>query len=167
MKTQNIGGEKMCARPRQPIELIQAKGKKHLTKAEIEARKNSELKVDLKDVKAPEYLSKELKIEFDDIANKLLHVGIMTELDEDLLAMYLLSKQSYIQYTKLLAKANKKLDIVEMEKLLSMQDKAFKQTMASANGLGLTISSRCKLVMPKVEEKPKENKFNKFGVVNG
>ena len=26
-------------RPRQPIELIQAKGKKHLTKAEIQSRK--------------------------------------------------------------------------------------------------------------------------------
>ena len=155
------------ARPRQPIELIQAKGKKHLTKAEIEARKNSELKVDLKDVKAPEYLSKELQAEFNDIANKLLQIGIMTELDEDLLAMYLLSKENYLQYTKLLARATKKQEILKMEKLLAMQDKAFKQTMASANGLGLTISSRCKLVMPKVEEKPKENKFNRFGVANG
>ena len=64
----------------------------------------------------------------------------------------------------MLNKATKQNKIVEMEKLISMQDKAFKQCRASANDLGLTIASRCKLVMPTVEEKPKENKFTKFGV---
>lgn len=152
------------ARPRQPIELIEAKGKKHLTKSEIEARKKSELKVDLKNITIPEYLSKELKTEFEEIANKLLIVGVMTELDEDCLARYLLSKENYLKYTSMLNKATKQNKIVEMEKLISMQDKAFKQCRASANDLGLTIASRCKLVMPTVEEKPKENKFTKFGV---
>ena len=67
---------------RQPIELVMAKGKKHLTKAEIEERKKTELKVDLKNVKAPSYLPKKLKIEFEEISKKLLEIGIMTELDE-------------------------------------------------------------------------------------
>lgn len=151
------------ARPRQPIELVKAKGKKHLTKAEIEAREKSELKVDLKDVSIPEYLPAKLKEEFVDIANKLLIVGVMTELDEDCLARYLLSKQSYLQYTSMLNKATKNNKIIEMEKLMTMQDKAFKQCRACANDLGLTIASRCKLVMPVAEEKPKENKFSKFG----
>ena len=154
----------MCARPRQPIQLVKAKGKKHLTKAEIEAREKSELKVDLKDVSVPEYLPAKLKEEFEDIAFKLLKVGVMTELDEDCLARYLLSKQSYLQYTSMLNKATRNNKIVEMEKLMSMQDKAFKQCRASANDLGLTIASRCKLVMPTVEEKPKEKKFSKCGV---
>lgn len=151
------------ARPRQPIELVEAKGKKHLTKAEIELRRKTELKVDLKDVSIPEYLPKKLKEEFEDIAFKLITIGVMTELDEDCLARYLLSKQSYLQYTNMLAKATRNNKINEMEKLMSMQDKAFKQCRASANDLGLTIASRCKLVMPVVEEKPKENKFSKFG----
>lgn len=151
------------ARPRQPIELIQAKGKKHLSKAEIEARKKSELKVNLKDITIPEYLPEKLKTEFEDIANKLLIVGVMTELDEDCLVRYLLSKQSYLQYTNMLNKATRQNKISEMDKLMSLQDKAFKQCRASANDLGLTIASRCKLVMPTVEEKPKENKFSKFG----
>ena len=107
--------------------------------------------------------SKNLIDEFNDIANKLLHIGIMTELDEDCLARYLLSKQSYLQYTSLLNKATKKNNITEMEKLMTMQDKAFKQTRAAASDLGLTIASRCKLVMPKAEEAPKVNKFSKFG----
>ena len=53
------------ARPRQPIELVEAKGKKHLTKAEIELRRKTELKVDLKDVSIPEYLPKKLKEELE------------------------------------------------------------------------------------------------------
>lgn len=150
-------------RPRQPIELVKAKGKKHLTKSEIEKREKSELKVDLKDVTAPDYLPSNLKKEFEDVARKLLKIGIMTELDEDCLARYLLSKQSYLLYTSMLNKSIKKNNLSEMEKLTTMQDKAFKQCRACANDLGLTIGSRCKLVMPVVEEKLKENKFTKFG----
>lgn len=153
----------MRGRPRQPIEVIVAKGKKHLSKAEIEARRNSELKVDLKNVEIPEYLSPKLKEEFKEIAVKLLDIGIMTELDEDCLARYLLSKQAYLQYTSMLSKATKDNKIMEMEKLITMQDKAFKQCRATANDLGLTIASRCKLVMPQAKEEPKQNKFSKFG----
>ena len=153
----------MRGRPRQPVEVIVAKGKKHLSKAEIEARKNSELKVDLKNIEIPDYLPPSLKTEFEEIAKQLLDIGIMTELDEDCLARYLLSKQSYLQYTSMLAKATKNNNIVEMEKLMSMQDKAFKQCRATANDLGLTIASRCKLVMPTPKEEPKQNKFTKFG----
>lgn len=153
----------MCARPRQPIDLIVAKGKKHLSKAEIEARRELELKVDLKDIEIPSYLPDKLKEEFADVAKKLLEIGVMTELDEDCLARYLLSKQSYLQYTSMLNKATRENKIAEMEKLMSMQDKAFKQCRATANDLGLTIASRCKLVMPQTKEAPKENKFSKFG----
>lgn len=153
------------ARPRQPIDLIQAKGKKHLTKAEIEKRKKEELKVDLKNVQAPDFLPDKLKEEFNEIAKKLLSVGIMTELDEDCLTRYLLAKQSYLQYTKMLNRAIRKNAIVEMEKLATMQDKAFKQCRASGNDLGLSITSRCKLIMPDVQkEEPKVNKFSKFSV---
>ena len=148
---------------KQPIDLVIARGKKHLSKAEIEARKETEVKVDLKDVKVPNYLPKTLVDEFNEIASKLLHIGIMTELDEDCLARYLLAKQSYLQYNALLDKATKKNKITEMEKLMTMQDKAFKQTRAAATDLGLTIASRCKLVVPEPNEPPKENKFAKFG----
>ena len=150
------------SRPRQPIELLQAKGNKHLTKSEIEERQKMELKVDFRDVKIPDYLPQNLVDEFNDIAGKMLQIGIMTELDEDCLARYLLAKQQYLRYTNLLNKATSRGNITEIEKLMTIQDKAFKQCRASANDLGLTIASRCKLVMPKIEEPPKENKFMKF-----
>ena len=78
---------------RQPIELIIANGRKNLTKAEIEYRKNTEVKAPVGDCSPPDYLPAKLKKEFESIADKLISIGIMTELDVDLLARYLLSKQ--------------------------------------------------------------------------
>ena len=43
-----------------------------------------------------------------------------------------------------------------------IQDKYYKQCRSAANDLGLSISSRCKLVVPKADSKPPENKFNRF-----
>lgn len=161
---------------RQPIELIIAKGKKHLTKQEIEERTNSELKVDYTDVEPPDYLTDTQKEEFTRISDILLHVGIMTELDEDCLAHYLIANTNYISYTKTLRELNIKLQkakkaekkkeyMSQIDLYLIYQDRALKQCRACANDLGLSISSRCKLVMPPSKDPPKENKFAKFKVV--
>ena len=151
------------ARPRKPIELIVAQGKSHMVKEEIERRRAQEIRVPFTDVAAPEYLPEALKKEFNDISSKLLQIGVMTELDEDCLARYLLSKQSYLQYTSLVNKAMRNNNMADIERLSVLQDKAFKQTRSCAMDLGLTISSRARLVMPYVEP-PKENKFlQKFG----
>lgn len=152
----------MVPRTRQPIELIQAKGKKHLTKEEIAERQASELKVDLKNINIPDYLTKKQKEEFQEIASKLLYIGIMTELDEDCLARYIISKHTYLSLTKKLNKKEIKNDIDQLDRIMTLQDKSFKQCRACANDLGLTITSRCKLVLPKTPENPKENKFAKF-----
>lgn len=139
------------ARPREPIKLIQAKGKKHLSKEEIEKRSSQEIKVDLTKVKAPSYLEKKQKLEFNKISKKLLSIGIITELDEDCLARYILSKDLYIKYTERLTSLvnrNDDEDIDKINKMQNIQDKAFKQCQSSSRDLGLTISSRCKLVIP-------------------
>ena len=150
------------ARPRQPIELVLAKGKKNLTKAEIEQRRAQEIKVDFKDVTPPDYLPAKLKKEFEEIAEKLLAIGIMTELDEDCLARYLIARSNYLNCTKLLAKAMRSEDMDDILKAQRAQDMAFRQCQAAANALGLTISSRCKLVMPQVEVVKPTNKFERF-----
>ena len=166
----------MAGRPRQPINLIIAKGKKHLTKAEIEERKKTEISTDYVDVKPPNYLNEKEKEEFYKISEILLDIGIITELDEDCLAHYLISNTSYIQYTKkirelenqlLLAKRKDKKENIlsDIDLYLTYQARALKQCRACANDMGLSISSRAKLVMPKPKEPPKENKFSKFKVV--
>ena len=45
-------------RNKEPVKLIIAKGKKHLTKAEIKEREDNEIKVDATNVTPPNYLSK-------------------------------------------------------------------------------------------------------------
>lgn len=161
---------------KQPVELIIAKGKKHLTKQEIEERKRSEIKVNFTDVTPPNYLSEEQKQDFLRISNILLDIGIMSELDEDCLAHYLIANSNYILYTKKINTLNQKLlnvkraDVrrkteAEIDTYLIYQDRALKQCRACASDLGLSISSRCKLVMPPSKEQPKENKFAKFKVV--
>lgn len=150
-------------RPKKPIELLVHEGKTHLTKAQIEKRRKEELKVGFKNVTAPDYLPANLKEEFEEIAVKLIRLNIMTELDEDTLARYLLSKQQYLQYTSMLAKATKTGNVSDMDVISRLQDKAFKQCRSGASDLGLSVSSRCRLVVPE-KEVPKENKFRaKFG----
>jgi P27 family predicted phage terminase small subunit len=148
------------ARPRQPVDLVAFKGKKHLTKAEIAERKAQEVKAANDKVKPPSYLPKELKREFKKIAGELLDIGIMTNLDVDALARFLIAKKLYLDITvKLLEKPDRLLD----KDLVTTQDKLFKQSRAAASDLGLTISSRCKLVVPKKEESKPQSKFAKFG----
>ena len=137
---------------REPIDLIIAKGRKHLTKKEIEERRSQEIDVPFKEVSAPEYLSEAQKKEFDAYADKLLKIGIFTELDEDCLARYILSKNLYLQYTSLLTSLIRKRDMSDLAKIQSLQDRAFRQCQTCANSLGLTITSRCKLVVPNNDE---------------
>lgn len=161
---------------KQPINLIIAKGKKHLTKAEIEERQKTEIHTDHINVKPPDYLDEKEVKEFYRISQILLDIGIITELDEDCLAHYLISNSSYIKYTKKIrALENELLEAKrtdrkaklksEIDTYLTYQDKALKQCRACANDLGLSISSRAKLVMPQPKEEKKENKFTKFKVV--
>ncbi|NLF52124.1 MAG: phage terminase small subunit P27 family [Leptolinea sp.] len=148
-------------RPREPIDLLLAKGNKHLTRDEIENRRSSEFSAPVGDVSSPDYLPDKLKAEFEELAEKLVKINIMTELDVDLLARYLLSKQAYLALTNRYMKALSTGSGGQVEKLSTMQDKAFKQCQSAARELGLTISSRCKLVIPKKEEPP-ASKWDRF-----
>lgn len=148
------------ARPKQPISLIQAKGKKHLTKFEIEERKSKEVKAANDKVEPPSYLPKTLKEEFIRIASELIKVDIMTNLDCEALARFVVSEYNYQKVTKKLLKTG--VDNDKFFNYLVMQDKLFKQSRQAASDLGLTISSRCKLVVPTKKEDKHPNKFSKF-----
>lgn len=146
------------ARPREPIDLIKAKGKKNLTKSEYEERKAQEIQVPFTDIKPPSFLPKTFHEEFNEISGKLKAIGIMTELDTVTLAQYLIAKQNYISYTAMLLKVIKRNsspngllsedDVTENTKIQALQDRALRQCQTCARDLGLTISSRCKLVVP-------------------
>lgn len=149
---------------RQPIDLLVAKGKKHLTKREIENRKSTEVTAGHDKVRAPTYLPKELKREFNKLAKDLLSVGIITNLDVDALARFVIARE---MYNKLTNSFLKDPGLLADKDLLNNQDKLFKQCRAAASDLGLTISSRCKLVLPKPKEEKPQNKFLKFAGQSG
>lgn len=148
---------------RLPIELVQARGSKHLTKAEIQERQAREIKPITDDIIAPAYLTKKQVEEFYTIADQLKKLKIMGETDVDALGRYITSRALYENAVKQLRKKEIKEDPFLFDRWLTIQDKLFKQCRASANDLGLSISSRCKLVVPETnKETPKTNKFKKF-----
>lgn len=143
----------MAGRPRKPAALLEAEGT-HMSKDELQERKDSELKVPFTNVKPPSYLNKEQKKKFKDIADKLVKLGIMTELDIDCLARYVLAQDLYLKYTEEITKEleDGEGSINLLKELQNLQDKAFKQAQSSARDLGLTITSRCKIVVPVIAE---------------
>ncbi|SFE84230.1 phage terminase small subunit P27 family [Peptostreptococcus sp. D1] len=155
-------------RNKQPIELVIAKGNKHLTKDEIKFRRDSEIKPITDGIEAPSYLTKKQKEQFDKLAEKLGKLKIMGETDIDALARYIISNDFYLNVVKQLRKKEVMNDADKSWKWSAMMDRYFKQCRTSASDLGLTISSRCKLVVPEInKEAPKENKFKKFEKTSG
>ena len=162
------------ARPRQPVDLIKAKGLKNLTKAEYIERKDSEVMVSCDRIKPPQFLTKNEKKQFEMIAKELIEIGIMSNLDCDILARYIKAEKEYLKLTKELEKIKFK---VEKEKgeaeqeeqyekqcekyavLVKAQSLQLKACNEMAREMWLNISSKCKLVVTKKEETPKKNKF--------
>ena len=148
---------------RVPLEVIQARGSKHLTKAEIQERQSREIKPIADHIVAPDYLTKKQKDEFYRIAGQLDKLKIMGETDVDALGRYIVANDFYVNAVKQMRKTEVKNDPIKFEAWAKIQERYFKQCRSSANDMGLSISSRCKLVVPEGKsETPKENKFKKF-----
>lgn len=146
------------SRQRQPVELLLAKGKKHLTKAEIAARTVSEVKAEpVKQIRAPDYLPNELKKEFSQLARELLKLELVGKLDADILARYVMSRDAWIQaHEKAFAALYQNDDAKTVGQWARIEKIYFEQCQSCAAAMGLTISSRCKLVLPKQPDDPAE-----------
>jgi P27 family predicted phage terminase small subunit len=87
----------------------------------------------------------------------------MGNTDVDALGRYIVANDFYINAVKKMRTKEVLNDPLKFGAWAKIQEKYFKQCRASANDLGLSISSRCKLVVPERKtETPKENKFKKF-----
>ena len=98
----------MAGRPRKPVAI----NKKHFTKEEREQREAEELQVPFTDVEPPDYLSAKQKKDFNEYAEKLVALGIFTELDVDVLAQFCIAKELYIGYSKQVKKVLDKANTV-------------------------------------------------------
>lgn len=147
----------------QPIELILAKGKSHKSKAEIKERMNSQVKAPSDKIVPPDFLDTKQKEQFKEIARELTDLDIMSNLDCNALAMYIKAFDLYVKIAEKL-EVTQLDDLEQFKKLTILHDKYAKQCRMLASDLGLTISSRCRLVIPKAPEPIKKNKFSeKFG----
>lgn len=161
------------ARPREPIDLIAAKGRKHLTEREYSERKRAEVTAPADDIKPPDFLSKKEREKFTEIAKQLIELKIMSNLDCDVLARYIKAETEYVKITKQLQKIKLLPDKestapeeVQLEEqfqkynyLSKIQNRLMKACNENARELGLTISSRCRLVIPKEKDDKPANKF--------
>lgn len=166
---------------REPIDLLLAKGRKHLTKEEIRLRRLEEVTPVRDDITPPSFLTASQKRKFRVLAAQLDKLSILGETDCDALGRYIEAESAYEAETKTLRKlqkqqpANDDFDSAKdyysalrtwnetVESISRRQNRNFTQAQAAARELGLTISSRCRLVVPQAEsEEPPENKFAKF-----
>ena len=150
------------ARPRQPIKLLEIKGKKHLTKEEIRQREADEVKPVPKGIKPPAYLSETQKKLFRKLAKQLSKLEIMGETDNDALARLVIAQERFEEANEIMNKVDFFDDEKQYEVASRVYAKRLDELRKLASDLGLTISSRCKLVVPKAPEKKTENKFSRF-----
>ncbi|MFC0559675.1 phage terminase small subunit P27 family [Halalkalibacter alkalisediminis] len=155
----------MSGRNKQPLSVIQGKGKSHhLTKEEIMKRQEQEEAVRgfTDNISSPSYLTATQKKEFDNLATELVRLEIFSNLDIDNLARYIDSRDQYIKLVKLIRKVKPTDDFKEYATMQRTKNLLFNECRSAASDLGFTITSRLKLVIPdKGEDKPK-NKFDRF-----
>lgn len=155
----------MAGRRKEPIHLLLMKDKAKLTKAVIEKRKAEEVVAKADRVVAPRYLPAELQLEFKTIATELLRIELISNLDVDTLARFILARCEYVRTMELLRSIDPADDIQWYNKVLEANNKLFTQCRNSANDLGLNISSRCKLLVPKPKTEEPSEFDKKFGGV--
>lgn len=158
--------------PRQPVDVLIARGAKHLTKNEEAQRRASELNIPpAQKITPPKWLGREfpddvakaLKAEFRKLGKRLAEVGLYSELDADTLGQYLVALHQWELATRQVEQLLGKADYVKAaESWCNIQAKHFSAARRCASEMGLTISSRCRLIVPQAAEQDEpEDEFTR------
>lgn len=134
--------------PRQPTDLLKATGRKHLSRAEEAERRSREARVEpARTAKPPKWFPEELKKDFRALGKRLIAAGLYTDLDADTLGRYLVAQHQWVTATAETEKALAQRDQEQAEVWGRIQERYFKQARNCANDMGLTVTSRCRLVV--------------------
>ena len=134
---------------RQATNVVVANGRKHFTKAELDVRRDSEYRVAVATkISVPKWLEASLHKEFRVLGKQLLAAGLFTILDEDTLGRYLIARRDYNTAQRLASEALCSGDFENAKDWSVLQERYFKQCRGCASDLGLTMASRCRLVIP-------------------
>lgn len=146
--------------PRQKLSVLEANGRKHLSKAEKAARAAQEVELPKPaKMRVPRWLPEHLKADFRALAKELLAADMgAAQLDRDTVGRYLVAQHQFTAACRMVQDALDQEDPDMVNKWTRAQKSYFEQARACANDLGLTITSRCRLVVPEAR-KPEENPF--------
>lgn len=137
------------SRPRKSVAALRATGSRHYTEDELREREAREPKAPaVKHLDPPSYLTGALADKFRQLAPILIRMGVLTALDADGLARYLIAEQNYLRATNRLTKAMNAGNTAEADKWSAMQDRFFRQCRSAGADLGLTVSGRAGLELP-------------------
>lgn len=121
-----------------------------MTKAEIAQRQEQEVRLDKpKRIKPPVWLPGDLEGDFKALAKELLAADMgAAGLDRDTIGRYLVAQAQYTAATRMVRDALDREAADEVGFWTKQQAEYFKQARACAVDMGLTITSRCRLVVP-------------------
>ena len=78
----------------------------------------------------------------------LRQAGLYTELDRDVLGQFLVARDRWVRADKLASAAIRNKDEKLAKEWTGIQSTYFKQCRQCAEAMGLSVSSRCRLVVP-------------------
>ncbi len=134
---------------RRSVAELRLSGSRYYSKAQLEERERVEVKPPtVKTLEPPSYLPQSLVAKFRQLAPVLINMGVLTSVDGDCLARYLLAESNYLRATQRLTSAMNTGNTVEADKWSAIQDRFFKQCRAAGGDLGLTVSGRGRLELP-------------------
>lgn len=150
--------------PRQKLSVLEGNGRKHLSKNEKARRADQEVNLPKpKTIRLPKWLPEEHRKEFRTLAKELLDADMgAAQLDRDTLGRYVVAQAQYAQACKMAGEALAAKNSALAEKWTKIQDTYFKQARACANDMGMTITSRCRLVLPEGAKPKEKNPFEQM-----
>ena len=150
--------------PRQKLSVLEGNGRKHLSKAERAQRAAQE--VDLpkpKSLRVPKWLPDYLRSDFRALAKELLAADLgAAQLDRDTIARYIVAQHQFAASCRMVQDALDQEDPDLVNKWSKAQKTYFEQARACANDLGMTVTSRCRLVLPEGVRSKEPNAFEKM-----
>lgn len=150
--------------PRQKLIVLEGNGRKHLSKSEKAQRAAQEIDLPKpKTMRVPKWLPDYLKPDFRALAKELLAADMgIAQLDRDTLGRYVVAQRQFTAACKLVQDALDREDADQVNKWTKAQKSYFEQARACANDLGMTITSRCRLVLPEGARPKEVNPFERM-----
>lgn len=150
--------------PRQKLSVLEGNGRKHLSKTEKAQRAAQEVNLPKPDkMPVPKWLPKEYRTAYRNLSKQLLEADMgMAVLDADTVARYVVAQANYTAVLPLVQKAMTEEDVAMLKEYTKAQNTYFTQARACANDMGMTITSRCRLVLPESSQPKETNAFEEM-----